>query len=164
MAKSAFSRECQPCTACCDGWLQINVNGTAVYPGHPCPHSTGSGCNDYANRPADPCVHFICGWRMQDSPLPEWMKPNNAKVIVLFNQSTWQGMPVDVAVPVGRKIPPRALNWLRQFAETHNRALLYSEQIAQDGRFTNKQAVSAYGPPAFQEEMAERAGRNEKFW
>jgi len=90
------------------------------------------------------------------------MKPNNSKVVVLFNQSTWRGMPVDVAVPVGRRIPPRALNWLKQFAEKNNRALLYSEQILQDGVFTNQQSVSAYGPPEFQQEMAERAGRGEK--
>ena len=71
-------------------------------------------------------------------------------------------MPVDVAVPVGRNIPPRALNWLKQFAESNNRALLYSEQIVQDGNFTNQQSVSAYGPPEFQQEMAERADRGEK--
>lgn len=100
---------------------------------------------------------------MNNSPLPEWMKPSNAKVIVLFNQSAWNGMPVDVAVPVGKRIPPRALNWLKQFAESHNRALLYSEQIMQDGEFTNQQSVSAYGPPAFQQEMAQRAERGEAF-
>ncbi len=98
---------------------------------------------------------------MNHSPLPDWMKPNQSKVVVLFNQSAWRGLPVDVAVPVGRKIPPRALNWLKQFAETHNRALLYSEQIVENGKFTNQQAVSAYGPPEFQQEMAERAGRGE---
>jgi hypothetical protein len=109
-------------------------------------------------------VHFICGWRKDDSPLPDWMKPNNAKVIVLFDQSSWRGLPVDIAVPVGRRIPPRALNWLRQYAESHNRMLLYSEQISENGVFTNKQAVSAFGPPEFQQEMAERAARGEKFW
>jgi hypothetical protein len=156
LAKKPSSRECQPCTGCCDGWLQIHVMGTPVYPGRPCPHSTGSGCNDYANRPVDPCVRFICGWRMEGSPLPEWMKPNNARVIVLFNQHRWRGLPVDVAVPVGRRIPPRALKWLQQFAEANNRMLLYSEQIMENGRYTVQQAVSAYGPPEFQQEMAER--------
>ena len=101
---------------------------------------------------------------MDNSPLPDWMKPNNSKVIVLFNQSTWRGMPVDVAVPVGRRIPPRALNWLQQFAEDQGRALLYSEQVVQDGVFTNKQAVSAFGPPEFQQEMAERARNGERLW
>lgn len=161
MAKKDLPRTCQPCTACCDGWLQIRVHGTPVYPGCPCPHSTGSGCNDYANRPIDPCVNFICGWRMEGSPLPEWMKPNNAKVVVLFDQGDWQGMPVDVAVPVGRRIPPRALNWLKQFAQSHGRGLLYSEQIVENGRYTNRQGVCAYGPPEFQQDIAERASRGD---
>jgi hypothetical protein len=163
LAKPPFQRECQPCTACCDGWLQIVVKGTPVYPGKPCPHSTGTGCNDYANRPLDPCVHFICGWRMDGSPLPEWMKPNNSKAIVLFNQSSWRGLPVDVAVPVGRRIPPRTLNWLREFAENHNRMLLYSEQIMDNGVYTREQSVTAFGPPEFQQEMAERHARGEPY-
>lgn len=89
------------------------------------------------------------------------MKPNNAKVIVLFNQHRWRGLAVDVAVPVGRRIPPRALKWLQQFAEANNRMLLYSEQIVENGRYTVRQAVSAYGPPEFQQEMAQRAQAGE---
>jgi hypothetical protein len=93
---------------------------------------------------------------MDHSPLPEWMKPNNAKVIVLFDQSQWRGMPVDVAVPVGRRIPPRALQWLMQFAQTQQRALIYSEQKIENGRFTKQQSAMAYGPPEFQQEMVAR--------
>ena len=90
------------------------------------------------------------------------MKPDNARVIVLLDHSVWRGLPVDFAVPVGRRIPPRALNFLRQFAESRQRVLLYSEQIVENGRFTNRQAVSAYGPPAFQREILERQERGEK--
>ena len=82
---------------------------------------------------------------------------------MLFDQSRWRGLPVDVAVPVGRRIPPRSLEWLQQFAEKNNRMLLYSEQVVENGVYTNQQAVSAFGPPEFQQEMAERAGRGEKF-
>ena len=89
------------------------------------------------------------------------MKPNNAKVIVLFNQDRWRGIPVDVAVPVGRRIPPRALNWLKQFAATNNRILMYSEQIVENGVFTKQQSVEAFGPPEFQQAMAERASQGE---
>ncbi len=87
------SRSCQPCTACCDGWLQIRVNGMDAWPGKPCPHSTGSGCRIYADRPVDPCVNFIYSWKMEGSPLPDWMKPSNAKVIVLPHQITWRDLP-----------------------------------------------------------------------
>lgn len=102
---------------------------------------------------------------MDDSPLPEWMKPSNAKVIVLFDQTRWRGMPVDVAVPVGRRIPPRSLNWLQDFAQSHQRGLLYSEQIVDDkGEFTNQQGFSAFGPPEFQQEMAQRAASGVRPW
>ena len=139
----------------------MTIEGVPVIPGRPCPHSTGKGCDIYEHRPVDPCVRFICGWRQEGSPLPDWMKPDNAKVIVLFNQHRWRGLPVDVAVPVGRRIPPRALKYLQQFAEANNRMLLYSEQIMENGRYTVQQAVSAYGPPEFQQEMAQalRAGQ-----
>jgi hypothetical protein len=90
------------------------------------------------------------------------MKPENAKVVVLLDQGEWQGLPLDVAVPVGRRIPPRALDYLKQFAETRRRVLLYSEQIVENGAYTRQQSVSAYGPPAFQQEMAERSSRGEK--
>jgi hypothetical protein len=92
------------------------------------------------------------------------MQPNNAKVIVLFDQTRWRGMSVDVAVPVGRRIPPRALNWLRDYAKANNRALLYSEQIVEDGKFTNQQAFSAFGPPEFQQEMATLAASGKRPW
>ncbi|MGV3626397.1 MAG: hypothetical protein ACO1PN_01780, partial [Betaproteobacteria bacterium] len=86
------------------------------------------------------------------------------KVIVLFNQSQWRGMPVDVAVPVGRRIPPRALKWLQQFAETEQRALLYSEQSVENGKFSNRQSAHAYGPPEFQQEIAERLRNGMPLW
>lgn len=140
----------------------MRIQGVPVFPGRPCPHSTGSGCDDYAGRPEDPCIEFICGWRREGSPLPDWMKPDNAKVIVLLDQGVWRGLPLDVAVPVGRRIPPRALNYLKEFAETRRRVLLYSEQVVENDAYSNRQGVSAYGPPAFQEEMAERSSRGEK--
>jgi len=95
-------RECRPCTACCDGWLAITVEGYDSYPGHPCPHSTGSGCDDYVNRPIEPCVNFTCGWAMNNSPLPEWMKPSEAKVVVIpkkmrNNQSVLLATPLGVS-------------------------------------------------------------------
>jgi hypothetical protein len=101
---------------------------------------------------------------MDESPLPEWMKPNNSKVVVLFNQTRWRDMPVDVAVPVGRRIPPRALNWLQSFAEQHQRALLYSEQIVENGQFSNRQAAHVFGPAEFQQEMAARMAQGLPLW
>lgn len=156
--KKPVMRQCQPCTACCDGWLQIKVNNMRVRPGCPCPHSTGSGCKAYASRPDDPCKQFICGWRMDDSPLPDWMKPDNARVIVLFDKYRWRGLSVDYAVPVGRRIPPRALLWLKQFAQNQGRILLYAEQIVESSHYTAQQTVNAFGPAEFQHEAATAGG------
>lgn len=159
----ADERQCQPCTACCDGWLRMEIGGVAVSPGHPCPHSTGSGCDDYANRPRS-CVRFECGWHMAASPLPDWMRPDQSGVIVLFAKRRWMGRPVDVAVPVGQRIPPRALLWLKAFAEQHQRPLLYTEQSLSDGRYEASQQVFVHGPPAFREQVAAWQARGEPLW
>ena len=127
------------------------IDGIPVYPGCPCPHSTGKGCDDYENRPIDPCQKFKCGWIIKDSPLPDWMKPDNAKVIVIPNKFDWNGMPVDLAVPVGRRIPPRSLEWLKQFSEENMRPFIFMEQIVEAGKFQKQQYLFGYGPPAFQE-------------
>ena len=163
MAKKPV-RECQPCTACCDGWVQMRIGEAYVYPGAPCPHSTGGGCDDYENRPTNPCRNFNCGWVIEGSPLPEWFKPDNAKVIVIFDKIRWQGLPVDVAVPVGKRIPPRALHWLQDFAEQQGRPLLYAEQYLIDGVMQAQQNYLGYGPPAFQQWLQQRQSRGEKLW
>lgn len=157
-------RQCQPCAACCDGWVQMNIRGADVYPGCPCPHSTGKGCNDYANRPLDPCDNFNCGWIIPNSPLPDWMKPSDSKVMVLFNKLQWRGLPVDVAVPAGKRIPPRALNWLKQFAEQQGRPLLYTEQVLVNGKLQKDQQTIAYGPPEFQQEVMQRLALGQRLW
>jgi hypothetical protein len=98
------------------------IDGVQVYPGRPCPHSTAKGCDIYENRPIDPCANFYCGWIVPNSPLPEWMKPNNGKVIVIFNKLQWNGIPVDLAVPVGKRIPPRSLEWLKKICRRKHAA------------------------------------------
>ncbi|MCG6942301.1 MAG: hypothetical protein LJE69_13755 [Thiohalocapsa sp.] len=161
---NATARRCNGCTACCDGWVRILVQGFEARPGQPCPHSTGSGCDDYANRPADPCVNFNCGWVVPQSPLPDWMKPDKAKVLVLFNKTNWQGVPVDLALPVGRRIPGRCLDWLKAFAQRQRRLLLYAEQVKEQGRFSGEQLIYAFGPPAFRAAIAEQQQRGAALW
>ncbi len=142
----------------------MTIQDVPVHPGRPCPHSTGSGCDDYANRPTDPCINFNCGWVVDGSPLPDWMKPENAKVIVIFNKTRWQNLPVDVAVPVGRRIPPRALNWLTDFAARHGRPLLFSEQVRERGVYQRAQLFHAHGPPAFQRHIERLLSADQPLW
>lgn len=157
-------RTCQPCTACCDGWVKMTIEGVPVSPGHPCPHSTPQGCDNYANRPVDPCVNFACGWIIPQSPLPDWMKPDNARVIVLFAKFHWQGAPVDLAVPVGRRVPPRALVWLRNFAETQRRPLIHTEQVVEGGRFQGQQRWFGHGPEPFLRDLVRWQGEGRSLW
>jgi hypothetical protein len=164
VAKKREKRQCQPCTACCDGWVQMVINGTDVYPGHPCPHSTGKGCDDYENRPEDPCHHFMCGWIIDKSPLPDWMQPENAKVIVLFDKFKWRDRPVDLAVPVGKRIPPRSLEWLQQFSKRNARPLVYTQQTVENGEFQKEQQLFGYGPAEFQKELLEQQEAGVRFW
>jgi hypothetical protein len=161
--KKSDIRQCQPCTGCCDGWLQISVEGEDYYPGKPCIHSTGSGCDAYTTRP-QPCIDFRCAWIIPNSPLPDWMKPSNSKAVVVLNKFTWRGVPVDLAVPVGKRIPPRALNWLKEFAEKHARPLVYTEQIKENGQFQRQQTIYGYGPAEFREELANWSPDQIKMW
>ncbi|MCG6863634.1 MAG: hypothetical protein LJE70_20610 [Chromatiaceae bacterium] len=135
-----------------------------VYPGCPCPHSTGSGCDAYENRPIDPCVNFNCGWVIQDSPLPQWMKPDSGKVIVVFNKMNWNGLPVDLAVPVGKRIPPRSLEYLKKFSGNTKRPLIYTEQIVEDGLFQRQQQMFGYGPPGFQQYLMRLQQEGRPLW
>ena len=163
MIVETSTRSCQPCTACCDGWVRINVFDQPVLPGKPCPHSSGpptkhggGGCKIYADRPVDPCVNFSCGWVREASHLPAWMKPNEAKVIVLPAWTTWRTFPVDLALPVGPMVPHKALKWLQQYSKEQFRPLIYTEQeIDRNGHFTGEQRVLGFGPPTFQQEMVD---------
>jgi hypothetical protein len=147
-------RHCGDCTACCDGWLKITIQGQSVEPGKRCPFSSGHDCTNYEGRPIDPCQKFICGWLAKESPLPDWLRPDTANVIILAGYFYWQGLPVDVGVPVAGGIQDKALDWLKNFAFSKKRLLVY--QVNQDWY--------AFGPPAFQAEMATRFGKGEQVW
>ncbi|WP_373019526.1 hypothetical protein [Thiomicrorhabdus sp.] len=159
-----MSRQCQPCTACCDGWVQISVKGCEAYPGHPCPHSTGSGCDDYENRPVDPCRKFECAWVKADSQLPDSFKPSESGALVIDGILTWQGLQVDLAVPVGREIPQETLGWLMQFAEREMRPLIYQQQDPSSSVLEKNPLTLAYGPPAFQQWVLEQQQKGVKLW
>jgi hypothetical protein len=92
------------------------------------------------------------------------MKPSNGKVIVIFNKMQWNGVSVDLAVPVGRRIPPRSLGWLKQFSATHRRPLVYTEQIVDAGKYQEQQQLFGYGPEAFQQDLLLWQQQGRKLW
>lgn len=92
------------------------------------------------------------------------MKPNVGKAIVVFGKWQWNGLPVDLAVPVGKRIPPRTLKWLIGFSEKNHRPLIYAEQIVENGVYQKEQEFFAYGPPAFQQDMERMRQEGKKLW
>jgi len=92
------------------------------------------------------------------------MKPDKGRVIVIFNKLNWNGYPVDLAVPVGKRIPPRSLDWLKKFSEEYVRPLIYTEQIIESGRFQRQQQIFGYGPPAFQQDLLRWQREGKKIW
>jgi hypothetical protein len=148
------ARSCGSCVACCDGSLRITVEEQAVYPGKPCLHCTSRGCAIYGRHPRDPCQLFICGWLAPGSPLPEWMRPDKAGLVLLAAKLDWRGLKVDVAVPTGAGPKARALRWLEEFSRSRQRPLLY--QLGEDWH--------AVGPPEFQQEIKARIARGETLW
>jgi hypothetical protein len=147
-------RTCGSCTACCDGWLQIEVRGHKIQPGKPCPFSVEHQCSIYSERPQHPCREFVCGWLIASSPLPEWMRPDKSDMIMLAANFFWHGLPVDVLVPAGDRPKQKALDWLMKFSAEKKRLLLY--QVEKEW--------FAFGPPAFQAEISERIARGEQPW
>ncbi len=148
------AQHCGKCTACCDGWLQIKIDGQDLFPGKPCPHSTGHSCRIYDRRPKDPCREFICGWLEPGSPLPDWFRPDKIGVMVLRGKLKWRGLAVDVIVPAGQDPSSDVLAWMQRYGETHGRPFVY--QTAGEWH--------AFGPPEFQQEMKERLASEEKLW
>jgi len=58
--KSENQRSCGSCTACCDGWLQIEVRGHHIHPGNTVPVSVSNiGVSIYSERPQKPCREFV---------------------------------------------------------------------------------------------------------
>jgi hypothetical protein len=126
--KSENERTCGNCTACCDGWLQIEVLGYRVHRGNPCPFSVEHRCSIYSERPQHPCREFICGWLVFSSPLPDWMRPDKSDMIMLPANFMWHGLPVDVAVAAGDRPKQKALDWLMKFSSEKKRLLIYQAQ------------------------------------
>lgn len=106
-------RNCQGCTACCEGWLWGSAHGHNFYAGRPCHFMCESGCSIYENRPEDPCKTFKCAW-LQYKEIPEWLKPNLSKVIIV--ERSWEGHSNYLEVfETGEKIDSTVLSWFFEY-------------------------------------------------
>ena len=139
----------------------MKVNRVKVTYGRPCPHSAGGGCQIYDKRPVDPCRNFVCAWVANGSPFPDWMRPDQSRVIVQFNKYLWRDRPVDIAVSVGDTIPGASLAWLVQFQREHQRLLIITERVQPAVGAKPKTSLKVLGTDAFQKDIGEliRNGR-----
>ena len=117
-------RNCQPCTACCEGHLELGKTLQPDNNSEACKHCTSSGCKIDDSRPTEPCQQFECLWLVRDSPLPHWMRPNESRVIVTLNSLKQNKRPVLVALQMDAQTPERTMRWLKEFA------LLYKLPLA----------------------------------
>jgi len=108
-------RKCKPCTACCEGHLNLENELQISKETGSCTHCINSGCNIYVSRPAKPCRSFECLWLIDESPLPIWMRPDQSRVIVTFNKTKNTDEIVLVALQMDSTIPQRTLNWLEEY-------------------------------------------------
>jgi len=157
-------RTCLGCTACCDGWLRIEAKGYEASPGTPCPFSRSSGCVDYDNRPADPCRKFECVWVQKRSLLPEWMKPSESKVILIFDKFHFSSIPIYLAVPVGKSISLKALSWIKKFSMKNGRPLIFFDNKMADGKYIGDTNIHVHGPAHFQKHIREKIEVGEVDW
>ncbi|MFN4263695.1 MAG: hypothetical protein ACK4IT_08845 [Thioalkalivibrionaceae bacterium] len=153
--------------------MRAEVLGQVLAPGHGCRHCSPRGCAAYADRPVDPCRVFECGWLDPTSPLPEDMRPDRSGVIVLYERDHWCGLPVDVAIPVGRRIPNKSLDLLKRQAEHYRRPLLFGENATNRLPLRERLATRAlsvhldyfaWGPAGFQQEYAHRIREGLPLW
>lgn len=138
-------RNCQPCTACCEGWLASkNIDMTI---GHPCKHCSNGGCDIYDKRPVDPCRTFRCAWVEEGSALCKTLRPDRCGAILLNNRKFKQ-WDVLIATPTGWKIPDRTLQEIMDFAFQQNMPLIYIENLHKNGVYTHF-SRSGFGPAPF---------------
>ena len=102
-------RECDGCTACCEGWAVGEAHGHKFYPGRKCFFVGDKGCTIYKDRPHEPCVTFKCQW-LTNPEIPEWMKPNKSNVIIV--EETVNGTTFLTVKETGVKLDSAVLSWL----------------------------------------------------
>jgi hypothetical protein len=154
-----MTRQCFPCTACCEGWLSAKIDGVKVNLGAPCMHCTAKGCANYENRPVKPCRTFKCGWLAGEGDLPDHMKPTENDTIILFGRK-WHDRDVVTAMPTKKTIPKDTLEWLMAYTRTHLVPLLYYENIFENGKAVARKRFG-FGPPSFIHAVKTEIGRKD---
>ena len=97
----APGRECGDCTACCK-ISAINAPTLTKPAGVMCPHSTGSNCSIYADRP-EPCRTFFCLWRRVGA-MPDELRPDRIGVMFTIETIAQPSNPFERQFVIGRAV------------------------------------------------------------
>ena len=89
---------------------------------------------------------------MPDSPFPDEFRPDKVGVIIV--PMRWRDQPCYVLLSAGRDPDDAMLSWMKNLA-MHNASPFYYQEGGER---------LGYGPPEFQQEMAEKVRRGEKLW
>lgn len=145
-------RQCGPCTACCDGWLEAEILGHRMFPGQPCHFRGESGCTIYEQRPRSPCKTFVCGYLAVQSPFPETFRPDLLKVVIVVIK--WRNAPAYILLSAGQDPDEATLTWMREHTAKTGHPFFYQQGSERFG----------FGPSAFLQEMAQRLQRGQRLW
>lgn len=140
-------RSCGTCTKCCDGWLSGEVRGHSMYPGKPCFFVTiGVGCNDYENRPENPCKDFRCVWLVDDE-IPESKRPDLSNIVVTYAEL--DGIYYTRLVSAGDKLDKDSLDWYISFYKDRSANIWFDSNgtnyVIGTEEFINKTVEKGYG-------------------
>lgn len=151
-ASGHTARDCGSCTACCDGWMAGMINGHEMKPGTPCHYVREGACSIYAERPESPCRTFSCAWVVADSPFPDEFRPDRLGVIIV--RIKWREQLAYLLRSAGHDPDAALLGAMQRFSMQTGRPFFY--EIAGE--------KLGFGPPAFQQDMLQRAQRGEAMW
>jgi hypothetical protein len=103
------SRSCNDCTKCCEGWLAGEIRGHKMYPGKNCHFlELNVGCQEYDERPQDPCRDFECEWLINED-VPFALKPS--VVGSMFVTKNVNSIKYLLLVEAGNKMDSEVLSW-----------------------------------------------------
>lgn len=108
-------RNCDGCTACCEGWLQGEAYGLKFGKENACPFLTNLRCSIHCVRP-QVCKNFYCGWIQE--LFPEWMRPDKSKVLI--SVENWSQGQCLRCIEMGQPISEEALDEIKKFCSKNN--------------------------------------------
>ena len=118
------TRQCNGCTACCEGHLYGEAHGHQFFKGRFCHFMNSTGCSIYENRPLNPCASYRCAWLADTKQvLPEWMKPSDSGVII--TERTWgpDNQPFWEIIETNAAIKPSVLIWFMLYQVNNGTAM-----------------------------------------